>query len=173
MPTSPKKIIKKVHTAKSERADGSSGYGLSKRDRFGNPYYSYWTKECCPVEHRQIVFVNVDAAAEKLGVRSGVWTYDWIRKHSLARMREIPHYVQFGAQLKFAVAEGEERLCDLNPKRKPKGTYWPEWVDGSDRDGYFRSITPGWQQERIEADGYASPEVYHDVQRAAAMAMFE
>ena len=128
MPTSPKKIIKKVHTAKSERADGSSGYGLSKRDRFGNPYYSYWTKECCPVEHRQIVFVNVDAAAEKLGVRSGVWTYDWIRKHSLARMREIPHYVQFGAHLKFAVAEGEERLCDLNPKRKPKGTYWPEWL---------------------------------------------
>ena len=112
----------------------------------------------------------MDAAAEKLGVRSGVWTYDWIRKHSLARMREIPHYVQFGAHLKFAVAEG---LCDLNPKRKPKGTYWPEWVDGSDRDGYFRSITPGWQQERIEADGYASPEVYHDVQRAAAMAMFE
>ena len=122
----PKKIIRhaiKKKTASAGRADGSTGYGLSKRDRFGNAYYTYWTRECCPEEHRQIVFVKVDAAAEKLDVTSGAWTYDQIRKHSLERMREIPHYVKFGAQLKFCVAEGEARLCDLNPKRTPKGIY--------------------------------------------------
>lgn len=176
MPSQPKKIIRhaiKKKTASAGRADGSTGYGLSKRDRFGNAYYTYWTKEFCPEEHRQIVFVKVDAAAEKLGVTSGAWTYDRIRKHSLERMREIPHYVKFGAQLKFCVAEGEARLCDLNPKRTPKGIYGADWVEGSDRDGYYRAVTPTWKQERIASDGYSSPEVYHDLKRAAVMAKFE
>jgi hypothetical protein len=174
--TAPKKIInrtikkKTASAVKSERADGSTGNGLSKRDRFGNTYYRYWTKECCPEEHRQIVFVNVDATAASLGITSGAWTYDRIRKHSLERLRAIPHYVQFGSQLKFSVSESEARLCDLDPKRTPKGIYGADWVEGSDRDGYYRSVTPGWKQERIEA---SSPEVYHDLQRAAVMAKFE
>ena len=181
MPTSPKKIIniarrtvvKKRAAAKSERADGSTGNGLSKRDRSGNSYYSYWTRECCPEEHRQIVYVNVDATAEKLGIRAGAWTYDRIRKHSVERMREIPHYVKFGSQLKLSVSEHEARLCDLDPKRTPKGIFGADWVEGSDRDGYYRAVTPSWKQERIEADGHSSPEVYHDLQRAAVMAKFE
>ncbi len=45
------------------------------RDRYGNPYYSYWKKGCCP-EEQQIVYVSVDAAAEKVGVMSLAWTYD-------------------------------------------------------------------------------------------------
>ena len=71
------------------------------------------------------------------------------------------------------VSESEARLCQLNEKRKPKGTYGAEWVEGSDRDGYYRAVTPNWKQERIESDGYSSPEVYHDLQRAAVMAKFE
>lgn len=187
MPSTPRKILcaqrhikpsasikkKAASAVKSERADGSTGYGLSKLDRYGKPYYTYWKKNCCPEEHRQIVDVTVSAEAEKLGIMSGAWTYDKIRTHSLERLREIPFYVKFGAQLKFCVSESEARLCQLNEKRKPKGTYGAEWVEGSDRDGYYRAVTPNWKQERIESDGYSSPEVYHDLQRAAVMAKFE
>ncbi len=106
--------------------------------RFGNPYYSYWKKGCCPEEQRQIVYVSVDAAAEKVGVCSGAWTYDEIRKHSLERLSEFPFYVKFGAQLKFCVSESEVRLCQLNEKRKPKRIYCADWIEGSDRDGLPR-----------------------------------
>ncbi len=44
---------------------------------------------------------------------------------------------------------------------------------GRDRDGYYRAVTPHWKQERIEHDGHSSPEVYHDLQRAAVMAKFD
>ena len=156
-------------------ASAGSGSGLSKKDVDGKPYYSYWTKECCPAEHRQIVYVKVDATANALGSRvsSGAWTYDRIRKHSLERLREIPYYVKFGAQLKFSITESEERRCKLDEKRKPKGTYGADWVEGSDRDGYYRAVMPEWKQERIDADGHSSPEVYHDLQYAAVMAKFQ
>jgi len=181
--SAPKKIIN-LHANKaicgtaikkkaSERADGSTGYGLSKKDRYGNAYYSYWTKDVCPEEHRQIVYVSVDAAAEKAGVCSGAFTYDQLRKHSLDRLREIPFYVKFGAQLKFCISAHELHLCQQNEKRRPKGTYGAVWVEGSDRDGYYRAVTPHWKQERIEHDGHSSPEVYHDLQRAAVMAKFD
>jgi hypothetical protein len=86
-----------------------SGSGLSKKDGLGKLYYSYWTKECCPVEHRQIVYVKVDATADALGSRvsSGAWTYERIRKHSLERLGEIPYYVKFGAQLRQVYHLGE------------------------------------------------------------------
>ena len=61
----------------------------------------------------------------------------------------------------------------MDPKRTPKGIFGADWVEGSDRDGYYRAVTPSWKQERIDADGHSSPEVYHDLKRAAAMAMFE
>ena len=64
-------VIKKKAAA-AERADGSTGYGLSKRDRYGNAYYSYWTKDFCPEEHRQIVYVSVDAAASVRGLGSTI-----------------------------------------------------------------------------------------------------
>lgn len=157
-----------ISKKRAPNPDGSTGRGLSKKDRFGNPYYSYWTKESCPEEHRQIVHVTADAAADKVGVKSGPWTYDQIRKHSLERLREIPFYVKFGAQINFSISEKEMRLCELDAKRTPKGHYNAIWVEGSDRDGYYRAVTPGWKQERIALDGFCSPEVYHDAQRAAA-----
>ena len=145
------------------------GRGLSKKDKYGNPYYKFWTKESCPEEHRQIVKVTVDADAEKVGVKSGVWNYDKIRKHSVERLQEIPYFVKFGAQLKFCISEKEAQLCKRDARRRPKGTYGAIWVKGSDRDGYYRAVTPEWKQERIAEQGIASPEAYHDLQRKALL----
>lgn len=159
--------LRKALSIAKPRADGSTGRGLTKKDRYGNPYYSFWTRECCPEEHRQIVRVTVDGAAEQVGIKSGIWDYAQIRRYSLERLNEIPFYVKFGAQLKFCISAKEKRLCELDVKRRPRGTFSADWVEGSDRDGYYRAVTPGWKQERLALEGIASPEVYHDMQRAA------
>jgi hypothetical protein len=81
------------------------------------------------------------------------------------RIREIPYYTRFCAQLKFMISEHEKRLCANNAKRMPKGAYSPKWIEGSDREGYYRVVMQEWKQERIYPD--LSPEAYFDLQMAA------
>ena len=150
------------------RADGSNGSGLfGKKDLYGNPFYKFWKKGDCPPEHRQIVFVKVDAAAEKLGLQSGAWSFQKMRQHSITRLNQIPHYVKFGAELSLFIPKWQ-RDHDV-----AKGHFGAVWKEGSDRSGYYNAVTPDWQHENLHASGYASPEAYHDVQRAAEMSKFE
>jgi hypothetical protein len=101
----------------------------------------------------------------------GAWRYDQIRRLSLERIREIPYFTLFGAQLKFVISAHEKRLCANNAKRVPKGAYLTEWIEGSDSDGCYCAVMQEWKQERIHKN--LSPEAYFDLQMAAAMALDE
>ena len=184
-PTSPKKLITRIPIKKPKastadaatiikkkapihyRADGSNGNGLNKKDIHGNPFYKYWKKGDCPSEYRQIVHVEADATAEKLGLHSGSWTFARMRKHSITRLNEIPFYCKFGAEMTLFIPKWQ-RENDV-----AKGHFGAVWPEGSDRTGYYNAVTPEWRQESLRADGFSSPEVYHDVQRAAEMRKFE
>ena len=146
------------------RPDGTYGNGLQKRNHLGELYYRFWTADYHPAEYKMLVHVTVDSAAENMGVEAGTWTYDKIRKHSLERMREIPHYCNFGAQLHFTVPEEQQKL------EIKKGIFTARWVDGSDRAGYYSATLPSWKQETC---GISSAELYHDMQQAAYLATFE
>ena len=166
-PTAVKTSIKKAAAPKHTRADGSYGNGIHKKDKFGKAYYTTWSKDYCPPEYRMLVWVTVDAAAEKMEISSGLWTFDKIKKYSLLRLREIQHYCKFGAQLKLSIPERQHEN-DIK-----KGMYCADWVDGSDRTAFYSDITPSWAQEQLQAAGIASPEVYHDRQRAIERSKFE
>jgi hypothetical protein len=148
------------------RRDGSTGFGHNKRDRFGKPFFRTWAKGDCPTEDHILVWVTVDKRAEEMGLQSGLWTFKKIKKFSSIRLREIKHYVKFGAQLKF-----------LRDEKGYKGMFCANWVEGSDRAGYYADITPGWdsawEQEQLQRAGVASPEFYHDMKRVAELAKFD
>ncbi len=69
--------------------------------------------------------MSVHAGVPVESYMSGARTYDQIRSHSLERIREIPYYTRFGAQLKFkfVISDHEKLLCANNARRVPTGAY--------------------------------------------------